>query len=335
MMLLSLPSSAASSSGYATVFVYHRFGDLRYPTTSVSMEDFEKQMAYLKENNYNVISLKQLYEIVSSGRPIPPKTVVITVDDGYRTTMKAFKVLRKYHFPFTVFLYMEAIGRYPDFLTYEDIKKLKSSGLVDFENHLFSHPDLAYFRAKLSEKEYLDLLKKEVKLSEDKFLRLFGRKPIFLAFPYGSYDRLSVDFLKKRGYKLLLTQDRGSYKGGLLVPRMAVVGSQSSFEKFVKDLKVEPLPVTSSIPGYGAVKKRQFEVYFKLDNPAGYTGCSIYASGLGWVKAEKKGKFVYSQKPVKAIKPKTRLGIRCFDRETGRIAEYFYLTIVLLLLTDK
>jgi len=116
---------------YGTILLYHRFGDDRYPTTSVSLEDFERQMSYLKEEGYRVVPLSRLVDMIRKGK-IPPKTVAITIDDGYGTTMKAFAVLRKFGYPFTVFLYMEAVGRYPDFLSVEDLKELMAYGALPF-----------------------------------------------------------------------------------------------------------------------------------------------------------------------------------------------------------
>ena len=317
------------SSNYATVFIYHRFGDPRYPTTSVSMEDFEKELKYIKTHGYRPLTVKQLYEIVSSGKPIPPKTVVITVDDGYRTTYKAFKLLKKYGVPATVFLYMEAVGRYPDFLTKEQIKEMEESGLIEFENHLYSHPNLGLLRLKLPKEKYLKLLERENRLSVKRFEELFGRKPEFLAFPYGDYDKLSVAFFKRTGYKLLFTQDRGSYSGkGILVPRMAIVGSQSGFKKFVKDLQVEPLPVKSHRPDYGVLKRNGVVVKFFIDFPQDYGNCAVYASKLGWRRAKKEENEISSTEKLYFVKRKTRVGVRCYDKKSGRKAEFFFLTLV-------
>ena len=319
---------AQSSNGYATVFIYHRFGDQRYPTTSVSIKDFKREMLYLKKNNYNVISLRELYKLVEENRPIPPKTVVITIDDGYKTTMKAYRILKKMNFPFTVFLYMEAINRYPDFLTEKQIREMEKSGLADFENHLYSHPNLAKWRLTLSKAEYIKRLKREKELSERKFLKLFGRKPEFLAFPYGDYDKINVKFFKESGYKLLLTQNRGTYSGrGVLIPRMAVVGSQSSFRKFVSDLKIEPLPVIKHYPDYGVYKKDTIKPVFYIENPEKYKNCWIYATENGWIRGIKKGDRVKSSTSVTLKKLTTRVGIRCWDKETHKKAEYFFLII--------
>lgn len=129
--LLILLTCVEAFAGHATILLYHRFGDARYPTTSVSMEEFERQMRYLKENGYRVVRLSTLVDTLKRGEEVPPKTVAITIDDGYRSTMKAYEVLRRYGYPFTVFLYMEAVGRYPDFLTLEQIRKMELSGLAE------------------------------------------------------------------------------------------------------------------------------------------------------------------------------------------------------------
>ena len=317
-----------TGNGYATVFIYHRFGDSRYPTTSVSMEDFKREMLYLKKNNYNVISLKALYRLIEEKKPIPPKTVVITIDDGYKTTMKAYRILKEMNFPFTVFLYMEAINRYPDFLTEKEIREMEKSGLAEFENHLYSHPNLAKWRLTLTKTEYIKRLKREKELSEEKFKKLFGRRPEFLAFPYGDYDRISVKFFRENGYKLLMTQDRGNYNGkSTLVPRMAIVGSQSNFEKFVSDLKIEPLPVVKHYPDYGVYEKGTVKPVFYIENPEGYKNCWIYATKIGWIKGIKKENRVESSISLPVKSHTTRIGIRCWDTETRRKAEYFFLIL--------
>lgn len=327
MTNLSLPQTGYSQTGYATVLIFHRFGDKRYPTTSVSLKDFKKEMLYLKKHHFNVISLKKLYELSKEGK-IPPKTVVITIDDGYRTTKEAYKILKQLKFPFTVFLYMEAVGRYPDFLTKKDLLEMEKSGIVDFENHLYSHPNLAKWRIELTKKEYFKKLKEEKELSERKFQKIFHRKPIFLAFPYGDYDKISVEFFKNSGYKLLLTQDRGSFSSkGILVPRMAVVGSQSGFKTFVENLKIEPLPVVKHFPDFGLQRVNSFRPTFTIKNPENYRNCWIYATDNGWIKARKEGNVVRALSKVTLKKYATRIGIRCWNKKTGRKAEFFYLVL--------
>jgi hypothetical protein len=223
---------------------------------------------------------------------------------------------------------MEAIGRYPDFLTLKQIEELKKYGKTTFGNHLYSHPDLAKYRVSLKEEEYIEFLKRELELSEKRFKELFGKRPEFFAFPYGSYDRLSVGFLEKRGYKLLMTQDRGSYNGkSTLVPRMATVGSFSNFKAFYRALKIEPLPIKSYFPIYGLLKENPVKISFELENGENYENCSIYVSEYGWLKTKRTGNRIETRKEIELYRFKNRVGIKCLNKKTSRWAEIFYMVI--------
>ncbi|MDQ7056288.1 MAG: hypothetical protein Q9M89_07475 [Persephonella sp.] len=103
VFLLITSISNTLYAGYATIFIYHKFGEDRYPTTSVSIKDFTKQMEYLKKNGYNVIHLSKLVDYIQRGEEIPEKTVVITIDDGYKSTMKAYRILKGTTFPLQFF----------------------------------------------------------------------------------------------------------------------------------------------------------------------------------------------------------------------------------------
>ncbi len=61
-------------------------------------------MKYLKDHNYNVITLKQMDCFINKTCKIPRKSVLITMDDGYKSNYDlAFKVLKKYNFNGVVF----------------------------------------------------------------------------------------------------------------------------------------------------------------------------------------------------------------------------------------
>ena len=68
---------------YATVIMYHRFGESRYPTTNVSIEQFESHLEFISQGDYTVVPLIQIIETLQSGGVIKDKTLAITVDDAY------------------------------------------------------------------------------------------------------------------------------------------------------------------------------------------------------------------------------------------------------------
>ena len=67
----------------ATVIMYHRFGEGRYPSTNISMEQFEDHLALLTNGDYTVLPLPEIVDKLRSGQLLPDRTVAITIDDAY------------------------------------------------------------------------------------------------------------------------------------------------------------------------------------------------------------------------------------------------------------
>src|SRR5690606_10790893 len=91
-------------------FVYHRFGDDRFPSTNISLQDFEAHLAYLKENEYQVLSFSDAIAYLHSDAPVK-KTAVITIDDGYKSFYNhALPLLTRFNIPATLFINTETVG---------------------------------------------------------------------------------------------------------------------------------------------------------------------------------------------------------------------------------
>jgi len=105
----------------------------------VSPQTFEKQMVFLKNHNYKVISLGAMAELLQKRKKIPFKTVAITFDDGFKDNYTyAYPVLKKLGFPATISLIFDEIGRPEgDRLSWEEIKLMQESGLITFASHTF------------------------------------------------------------------------------------------------------------------------------------------------------------------------------------------------------
>ena len=56
------PESLFSKQGSGIVLVYHRFDEQKHPSTSISSQNFNKQLEYLKKNNYNVLPVSRLID---------------------------------------------------------------------------------------------------------------------------------------------------------------------------------------------------------------------------------------------------------------------------------
>ncbi len=54
---------------------------------TVTQAAFEEQMKLLKEKGYRVITLDQFLDFLEFKSQIPKKSVVITIDDGWRSAL--------------------------------------------------------------------------------------------------------------------------------------------------------------------------------------------------------------------------------------------------------
>jgi peptidoglycan/xylan/chitin deacetylase (PgdA/CDA1 family) len=202
--------SGVYANGYLTVPIlcYHRFGP-RSSQLAVTPAAFEAQMDYLARNGYHVIPLERLIGHLERGEPVPRKSVVLTIDDGYRSTYEtAFPVLRKHGFPATVFLYSDFVGA-PDALTWPQMKEMEASGLVNIQPHSKTHANLTMRTAGETDAKYRDRLRAEV----DTPIRLIQDRlavpSLAYAFPYGDVNETVVDLLKRQGVRVGLTVTPG------------------------------------------------------------------------------------------------------------------------------
>src|SRR5436305_1344581 len=124
----------------ATVLCYHIVESPQDPRMEISRETFRQQMRYLAMTGYNVIPLRDLYDYVTGKRnSLPKNAIVVTIDDGWRSTYtEVFPEMRRYGFPFTVFVYPNIIGQTSRALTWKQIKEMSDAG-VDIESHSLSH----------------------------------------------------------------------------------------------------------------------------------------------------------------------------------------------------
>jgi peptidoglycan/xylan/chitin deacetylase (PgdA/CDA1 family) len=187
------------------VLCYHQFSKKKTRTKiAVSAEMFDKQMAYLKDNGYNVISLSTLHNFMNFKQRPPKNSVVITIDDGWKTMKTiALPILKKYGFKATLFVYTDLIRSEPNNVTlsWNEIKEMVDEGIIDVQSHTASHTDLTM----LSEES----LEKELAASQRMIQEKLGLNVTSIAYPYGTVDEQVVEKLKKYGYEAGFTVIRG------------------------------------------------------------------------------------------------------------------------------
>ncbi|HXH41935.1 MAG TPA: polysaccharide deacetylase family protein [Thermoanaerobaculia bacterium] len=213
----------------ATILSYHEIGDPAFKTIprpgapdnqaeelryAVRRDDFKAQLDYLEVADYHVIALSDLVDYVAGRRKaLPPKAVVITVDDGWLSAYTdVFPELHRRAMPFTLFIYPDVIGKGPAYVTWAQVGEMASAG-VDIEGHTYTHASLALrSHPNFEPADYSRFLQHELLDSKRAIEQEVGRPVRFLAYPYSDYDSDVESAVKRYGYEAALyDRDAGAF----------------------------------------------------------------------------------------------------------------------------
>src|SRR5438132_8918769 len=205
------------------IFCYHLLVDkVRYPGTEITPAAFEAQMKELKDRGITVIPMQDLLAWKRGEKNIPPRCAVITFDDGYKSQYEvAWPVMKKYGYPFTMFIYTEGVrgGLLGDgvAITWEQLADMRDNG-VDIEAHSATHQDLREghtitlaspgakkARKKLTGPEYEQWLQNEVVGCKQLLEQRLAIKVNCFAVPFGSYNEHVKEVARNAGYEAMFT----------------------------------------------------------------------------------------------------------------------------------
>lgn len=321
--------------GDVTVLIYHRFGESKYPTTNVATERFREQMAYLSENSFNVVPLSTLVRALKKGDPLPEKAVVITIDDGYKSTYtQAWPICKSFGYSFSVFLYGKAVDSgYRNFITWEQAREMAAAG-VDFQDHGYSHAKFGSRPEGMDEDAYRAWIRADFVKSSRLLKEKLGVSPHILALPYGEYNSIVIEEAKKLDYAAVLTQDPGAVSektSPFAIPREPILGNDwATMDHFAMVLNRVDLPVAEIVPAIVPLTDNTPKRFgARLVYPDRYVPGSIgiYVSELGWHQAQSEGDFVYVANQAPLSRRMNRVLVSATEKKTGRTAVRYWLLI--------
>lgn len=227
--------------GYQTVPIlcYHRFGTAPSRLV-VGAAAFEAQMAFLAASGYRVVPLADVQAFVEGRAPLPPRAVVITIDDGYASTYEiAYPILQKHGFAATVFLYTDFVGA-PDALTWAQMKEMVASGLIEIQPHSKSHSNLAVRLPGESDAQYRARLAQEIAVPTRLIRERIGRAVFSFAYPYGDVVDAVAELVTKNDIALGLTVTPGgnAFFAAPLMLRRSMVFGEDDIAAFKSKLAV-------------------------------------------------------------------------------------------------
>lgn len=238
---LSRIGRLASRRARLRILYYHSISDDPV-RSSVSPPAFERQIEYLAGSGYRALPLSEAAAAIASGRPLHDRSVVITLDDGFRDNYeRAFPILARARVPATIFLTAAYIGgeRLPtltrtDFvprpLSWDQVAEMHAQG-IEFGSHTLTHPMLSRVPLDVARREVAD----SKRMIEDKL----GAPVTSFCYPRGDFNEPVKRLVREEGYRAACTTLPGANDGRTdpFALRRTYVSRQDSLIEFAK--KVE------------------------------------------------------------------------------------------------
>ncbi|WKB35695.1 polysaccharide deacetylase family protein [Terrilactibacillus sp. S3-3] len=134
-------------------------------------------------------------------RPLPPKPILITLDDGYADNYRAaYPVLMQYQLQVTIFITTGAVGR-PNRLTWNEILTMDRGGRVQFGSHTVDHLDLRQLTVRQQQHE--------IQQSKADLEQHLGHPIIAFCFPSGRFNESTLQILQQSRYVFAVTTRPG------------------------------------------------------------------------------------------------------------------------------
>lgn len=226
------------------LLMYHRVGDSRYPTTTISTIQFQSQLAYLKQENYQVWPIDKIIDYIDKGKALPEKSVGISFDDAYQSIYdNAWPLLKKYNYPFSLMVATYPVDHgFRDIMTWDQIKAMYNAGVL-IGNHSNKHVHMT----SLTEKA----MKEDIEAAEQSFIIHLNFKPTLFAYPYGEYNDKLREIVRQAGFKAAFGQQSSvawRYSDKWSYPRFALNEHYGDMARFKRVTGLLPLPLEDTKP---------------------------------------------------------------------------------------
>lgn len=185
------------------ILMYHIVSDEAEPPyegLSLRVGEFREQMAYLKEQGYNPVTMKELSAFYRGEGNLPKKPIALTFDDGSRSVYaNAFPIMKEYGFISTQYIIGDAING-GSFMTLEQIMEMKDNG-HEIGSHTMNHKELVGLSVEEATMELIS--------SKERLNGLFGISTESFCYPVGKYSKEVAELVKGAGYSSAVTTEDG------------------------------------------------------------------------------------------------------------------------------
>ncbi len=321
--LLCMPVAKAASDS-AVVLMYHHFGQDQYPSTNIRLDQFDTQINYLKENNFNVWPLDKVLNHLQNQQPLPDKTIAITMDDAYRSVYtEAYPRLKALNWPFTVFVSTDYIDKqYSNYMTWQQMREMEQHGAT-YGNHSRAHDYLIRYKKDEDKRAWRNRIKDDLKYAQQRLTEELDNVLHVLAYPFGEYNLAVTEIVEELGLIAMGQQSGaiGTLSDKRFLPRFPMAEAFADMDGFTTKINSLALPVKDSTPEDPATTDTRPRLVVTLGNTddTHLKQLACYASGQGKIKVEWLSEKQFAVQAIADL-PKGRSRYNCTapSKESGR-----------------
>lgn len=221
-----------------SILGYHEFSDTAPETAMrINTTKFRKQMEVIRQLGITVISLDDFVAWKRGEKQIPEKSVLITIDDGWKSTYTdAFPILKEYGYPFSLYLYKNYVDGGGRALTSPMIREMVAAGAT-VGSHSVSHPLPGAVKTQQAKgpQSFDQYLRVEMGESKRFLESKFGVSVTTYAFPGGYFTEEMLELAPEFGYTHLFTVQPGKVRRSTpdnSLPRYMILGNHDPIFEF-------------------------------------------------------------------------------------------------------
>src|SRR6185312_11265829 len=183
-----------------SVLMYHRVWPGMSDGLTIAPEKLREQWTFLRNEGYHILTLSDFIQIINGTKSTPPKSILLTFDDGYRNNLTyVYPLLKEFKWAATFFIVAntldgvstEEIDPVKQQMTSEELHSLDPS-IVQLGLHGYHHED--FNKLQLAE------MKKVMEQSIHAFQKTGLQFYKVFAYPYGARPKDKALFVEFKNW---------------------------------------------------------------------------------------------------------------------------------------
>ncbi len=220
--------------------MYHRFNEIKYPSTNIQMNIFKKHMEIIKDSDFNFQNPNKFKKQFNTIKL--KKEILITIDDAFESFYnEAWPFIKKNKIPFVLFVSTQPVGK-NGYMTWDQIREIEKEPYTLIGHHSHSHD---YLIDGTNDEFILD-----IELANKIFIKELGYIPKLFSYPFGEYSKFMRNYISKN-FEFAFGQHSGVIdfnKDPFELPRFPINEKYGELTRFSSIINYFPLEYKKLLP---------------------------------------------------------------------------------------